>query len=310
MAQGSQTSRDSPGSGGGPHRKRPASEASWTSERDPGFLRRQLAASTLYTRLFSPEVRGVENLPETGPVLLVGNHSCLFYTPDTWVVAQAVTARRGVDAPAFVLAYDLLLATPLLRGYLRRMGAVRAGAPEAERALRRGALVLVYPGGDWEASRPWSQRNRIDLAGRTGFVRLALATRVPVVPVVAHGSHDAVVILARGDRLARSIGLGQLRIKVFPILLGPLGPTTVLTPPLPMPSAITVEFLPALEWARHPTDADDATVRACYEEITATMQSALDRLRAERRHPLAHGWCNLLGSLARGRSPGGSFSQP
>jgi len=83
---------------------------------------------------------------------------------------------------------------------------------------------------------------------------------------------------------------------VFPILLTPFGLTTILTPPLPMPSAITVEFLPPLDWSGYgPESADDeATVTACYEEITTAMQAAMDRLHAQNHHPVIRGWCNLL----------------
>jgi hypothetical protein len=122
-----------------------------------------------------------------------------------------------------------------------------------------------------------TQRNKIAVAGRTGFVRLALRSGVPVIPVVAHGAHHAVTVLARGDRLARAIGLHRVRIKVFPLLAGPpFGVNSVLTPPLPMPAHITLEFLPALDWtAFGPGAADDAgLVSACYLQITGQMQAA------------------------------------
>ena len=117
-----------------------------------------------------------------------------------------------------------------------------------------------------------------------------------MVPVVAHGSHDAVVVVSSGERLAKVLGLERIRIKVFPILLAPYGLTTILTPPLPMPSAITIEFLPPLDWTRYGPWAadDDAIVAACYEEITTAMQAALDRLHAQNAHPVIRGWCNLL----------------
>ncbi|HEY5252258.1 MAG TPA: hypothetical protein VIJ09_11365, partial [Acidimicrobiales bacterium] len=68
--------------------------------RDPDFVRRLVTPVARCMRYFSPEVRGLDNLPATGPVLVVGNHSCLFYMPDTWIVALAITDRRGADAPA------------------------------------------------------------------------------------------------------------------------------------------------------------------------------------------------------------------
>jgi len=212
-------------------------------------------------------------------------------------------SRRGIGAPAYLLAYDLLFAMPGIGPFLRQLGAVPARTDEAESALVRGACVLVYPGGDLEACRPWTQRNKVDFAGRKGFVRLALRCGVPVVPVAAHGGHHAVVVLARGDRLAQAAGLRRLRINVFPLLAGfPFGVTSVLTPPLPMPAHLTLEFLPALDWTAYgPAAAGDTrTVSACYEEITGRLQAALDHLSAEHPYPLALGCSRLVARTAAG----------
>lgn len=279
--------------------------------RDPDFIRRRLPAIARYTSYFTPEVRGLDRLPADGPALLVGNHSGFVYMPEAWACGQAVLSRRGVDPPAYVLAYDLLFGVPGIGSFLRRFGAIPANACEAESALSRGACVLVYPGGDFEACRPWTQRNEIDFGGRTGFVRLALRSGVPVVPVVAHGAHHAVTVLARGDRLARAIGLDRVRIKVLPLLAGPpFGINSVLTPPLPMPAHLTLEFLPALDWTAYGPGAagEPEVVSACYFQITGQMQAALDRLSAEQPYPLLTGCVRLAGQLAAAvaaRAPSG-----
>ena len=163
--------------------------------------------------------------------------------------------------------------------------------------------MIVYPGGDLEACRPWTQRNRVDFGGRKGFVRVALRCGVPVVPVVAHGAHHAVVVLTRGDRLAQAAGLRNVRINVFPILAGfPFGVTSILSPPPPMPAQVTLEFLPALDWTGYgPGAADDpGIVSACYDEITGRLQAALDRLSAEHPYPLLLGSSRLTARAATG----------
>ena len=274
--------------------------------RDPDFIRGHLPALARYTSYFTPEVRGLDRLPAAGPVLVVGNHSCLFYMPEAWTCGQAVLSRRGVDAPAYALGYDLLFAIPGVGPFLRRLGVIPASNGLASAALAREACVLVYPGGDLEACRPWAQRNKIDFAGRKGFVRLALRCGVPVVPVVAHGGHHAVVVLARGDRLARAAGLRNLRINVFPLLAGlPFGVTSVLAPPLPMPAHLTLEFLPALDWTGYGRGAadDESIVSACYEDITGRLQAALDRLSAERPYPLLQGSSRLVARAAASAAP-------
>jgi 1-acyl-sn-glycerol-3-phosphate acyltransferase len=268
---------------------------SGTLHRDPEYIEQALGMVRAYTRYFSPEVRGLEHLPADGPALVVGNHCGLFYMPEVWVAALSIVDRRGTEHPAYSLTYDLLFALPVIGPFLRRIGAIPASSAEAEAALDAGALVLDYPGGDWEACRPWLDRNTIDFGGRTGFIRLALRTGVPVVPVVAHGSHDAVIVISRGEAIARALGLGAFHIKVFPILLGPFGLTTAITPPPPLPSSVTVEFLPPIGWSDlGPEKAEDtAVVDRCATEVIETMQDALNRLRVERAHPVRRGLVEL-----------------
>ncbi len=268
-------------------------------QRDPDYLARWLPWVARYTRYFSPEVRGLDNVPVEGAALVVGNHSGLFYLADASIVVQSIVQRRGLDKPAYALTYDLLFAVPWYGQFLRRTGAIPAGKDEADLALDSGALVLDFPGGDWEACRPWSARDRIDFGGRRGFVRLALRHRVPVIPVVSHGAHHAVVVVSRGERVARLLNLGGMHVHVFPFALGPpFGVTPVLSPALP--SKVTVQYLPALDWRRYGAAAadDDDVVGACYDEITGEMQQALDRLSDERPHPVVSGTLSLARALA------------
>jgi 1-acyl-sn-glycerol-3-phosphate acyltransferase len=274
--------------------------------RDPSFVARSLNVSKRAVRYFSPEVRGLENVPATGPALLVGNHSGLMYLPDFWVALDAVTQRRGTDTPVYMLTYDLLMRVPGLRTLLGRLGAIPASPSNGETGLRRGAAVIVYPGGDWEACRSWRERDVIDFHDHKGFVRLALRTGVPVIPMVAHGVQHAVPVIARGDRVARALQLPRtpLRMNVLPLVIGPpLGIAHLpLAAPIPMPSRITLEFLPALDWMdRDPAQADDeAVVDARYTETLTTMRAALERLRAGTPHPLLTGTGQLLRELEHG----------
>lgn len=270
------------------HRAAEAHER-FDSGRDPEFIRRSLPSLEAALAYFAPEVRHSERLPEDGPVLVVGNHSGLFYMPDMWVTGIAILRRRGIETPAFGLGYDLLFTIPGVESFLRRFGALPAGGPAAEQALDSGAALLVYPGGDWEACRPWTERNRVDLHGRKGFVRLALRAGVPVVPVVAHGAHHSVIVLTRGEAIAHALRLDRVRVKVMPFLVGvPFGVAPVVLPPLPLPSKVTVDFLDPLDWSGDGPDAadDPDVVQAHYDEVTDVLQSGLDALDAERPHPV------------------------
>src|SRR5215217_7298153 len=143
-------------------------------DRDPDYIRESLPGLWLLASLyFRGEVRGLGNIPEQGPVLLVGNHSGGNVTPDTHVFTLAFSAYFGVERRFYQLAHNLVLSMPGL-GFLRKFGTVAASPANAEKALRSGAAVLVYPGGDHEVHRPSWQGGRVDFAGRKGFLRLAL----------------------------------------------------------------------------------------------------------------------------------------
>ena len=269
-------------------RRMAAAHEQWSSARDPEFVRRQMPRVTRALRYFAPEVRHAERVPATGPALVVGNHSGYLYFPDMWATALALVERRGLDAPTCGLAHDFLFTVPGLESFLRRLGAVPAGGRAAEAALCAGAALLVYPGGDWETCRPWTERGTVDFHGRTGFVRLALRTGVPVVPVVAHGSHHSVVVLSRGDRVARALGLDRMKIHVMPWLVGfPFGVAPVL-PPIPLPAKVTVDFLAPLDWSDAGAEGarDPRLVQARYDQVVGLLQAGLDRLRTERPRPI------------------------
>src|SRR5205085_4013955 len=143
-------------------------------ERDPDYIRENLPRQWLLASLwFRGEVRGLGNIPEGGPVLLVGNHSGGNLTPDTIVFTLAFCAYFGVERAFYQLAHNLVLSMPGL-GALRKFGTVAASPQNAEKALSSGAALLVYPGGDYEVHRPSWESNKVDFGGRKGFIRLAL----------------------------------------------------------------------------------------------------------------------------------------
>jgi 1-acyl-sn-glycerol-3-phosphate acyltransferase len=269
-------------------------------QRDPEYIREHLPAfQRVLARYFAPEVRGVEKLPDKGPFLLVANHSGGLLMPDAWALGTQLVARFGTDRPIYGLMYDLAFAVPGFGTALRKFGAVPACPEHAEQALSCDAGVIVYPGGDREVYRPWAERNLIEFHDHVGFVRLALRLQVPVFPVVSHGSHGSLIVLSRGDRVARLLGLDRVRVNVFPIMLGvPFGIGPVFVPNVPLPAKVLVEVLDPLDWsAQGRAAADDPhVVRACYDEITTRMQEALDRLVRELPHPV---WTRLMGAMGR-----------
>src|SRR4051794_12503288 len=256
-------------------------------ERDPDYIRETLPRLWLLSSLyFRGEVRGLGNVPEDGPVLLVGNHSGGNLTPDTTVFTLAFSTYFGVERAFYQLAHNLVLSYPGL-GFLRKYGTVAASQDNARRALEAGAAVLVYPGGDYEVHRPSWERHRVDFDGRKGFIRLALEQNVPIVPVVGVGGQETALFLTRGEHLARALGLDKLlRLKVLPLSLAlPWGLNVGdMLGHIPLPAKITVEALRPIylreEFGPEP-DVDEV-----YAHIVRLMQDTLEALAAERRFPV------------------------
>ena len=256
-------------------------------ERDPDFIRERLPLMWLAASLwYRAEVRGLGNIPDDGPVLMVGNHSGGNMTPDTVVFTLAFNTYFGVERPFYQLAHNLVLSMPGL-GSLRRFGTVAASPANARKALQAGAALLVYPGGDYEVHRPFWQRNRVDFDGRKGFIRLALQENVPIVPVVSIGGHETALFLTRGEGLAHLLALDRVfRLKVLPISLSlPWGVNVGdMLGHIPLPAKITVETLPPI----HLKDefGPDPDVDEIYDHLIRLMQETLDALAEERRLPV------------------------
>lgn len=252
--------------------------------RDPERIERLARwLDPLLEAVFRPEVRGLERLPE-GAALLVGNHNGGMLSPDTFVLGCALYRGSGMEHLPHGLGHDVVVQAPVFHQLLAPMGVLRARHDNARRAFEAGRKVLVYPGGDVEAMRPSSQRNRVTFGGRTGYVRLAMRSGVPIVPVVAAGAHSTMLVLTSGQRTARLLGMHRLlRIKVWPVALSvPWGVTLGPIPPhVPLPTRIFMEVLEPIPVEGDP--GDDAAVAHIDTEVRSRMQAALDRLSAERR---------------------------
>jgi 1-acyl-sn-glycerol-3-phosphate acyltransferase len=256
-------------------------------DRDPDFIRENLSLTWLLATIwFRGEVRNMERIPEEGPVLLVGNHSGGNITPDTIVFTLAFNTYFGVERSFYQLAHNLVLTSPV-GPFLRKFGTVAASHENARKALECDAAVLVYPGGDWEVNRPSWEANRVDFAGRKGFIKLALDAGVPIVPIVSVGGQETAIFLSHGDRLARALRLDKLlRLKTLPVNLSlPWGVNVGdFLGHLPLPAKITVQVMDPIDLReRYGQEPDTGRI---YDDITSLMQDQLTELAAERRLPV------------------------
>jgi 1-acyl-sn-glycerol-3-phosphate acyltransferase len=256
-------------------------------ERDPDYIRENLPFTWLVASIwYRAEVRNLGNIPEEGPVLLVGNHTGGNMAPETFIFTLAFSTYFGVERPYNQLAHNLVLTSPLGR-FLRKYGTVAASHENARKALDRGAAVLVFPGGDWETHRPSWQSAKIDFAGRKGFIRLAREAGVPIVPVVTIGGQETALFLGQGASLARLLRLDKLfRLKVLSLVVAPPWGLSVgdFLPRLPLPAKVTIEVLPPIDLKEE--FGEDPDPDEVYRHVTRVMQDTLSGLAAERRFPV------------------------
>jgi 1-acyl-sn-glycerol-3-phosphate acyltransferase len=260
----------------------------WFERRDPEHIRRTLPGMKAFSEIYHRgEVRGLENIPAEGPVLLVGNHSGGTLISDTFVFSAAFYDHFGPAREFHQLAHDLVFKTPGIREIVARWGTVPASPDNMHRAIEREAALLVYPGGDHETYRPSWESSKLDFAGRKGFARLALEHNVPVVPIVAIGGQETGLFLGQGRKLARALRLDRtLRLKVLPAVLGPPVGATILDLPVrvPLPAKIKVSIGQPIDLREKL--GRNAKPEEAYELVTTNMQRTLTRLGRERAVPV------------------------
>jgi 1-acyl-sn-glycerol-3-phosphate acyltransferase len=240
--------------------------------------------NTLVDYWFRMEFDGWEHLPDP-PVLLVGIHSGAPFVWDAWTVGVHWWRRFGQDRPLQGTAHDALMAIPLIGRYFRAMGVLPAAPDSISTALAEGRDVALWPGGEVDSLRPWSERDCANLAGRKGFVKMAIKAGVPIVPIATVGGADAMPVLIRGDGLSRALRLDKLlRLKVFPLAVSlPWGIAPAALPQFPLPAKIRTRLMPAIEVDHDPARADDdAYVDRKYREVQESIQRGMDALARKR----------------------------
>jgi 1-acyl-sn-glycerol-3-phosphate acyltransferase len=252
---------------------------------DPSFTKQlRNVVAPVVNRWFRADVRGLPNIPPAGGALVVSNHSGGMLTPDVFIFASAFYDAFGYHRPVYTLAHYGVFLGPL-DGLLRRAGVIEASRENAAKALHSGAVVLVFPGGDYDSYRPTLTENTIDFNGRTGYVRTAIEAGVPIVPTVSIGGQETQLFLTRGNWLARRLGLSKARVDILPVSFGfPFGLSVIFPPNLPLPAKIVAEVLPPIDvTARFGSDPDIEEVDA---HVRSVMQTALNRLARQRRFPV------------------------
>ncbi len=181
---------------------------------------------------FRIEVRGVDNIPTDGGALVVSNHSGTIPVDGLMTMVSIHDQTGRFLRP---LGADLVFRMPVVSSLARKSGATLACSEDAERMLRGGELVGVWPEGFKGIGKPYADRYKLQRFGRGGFVSAALRTGVPIVPLAVVGAEEIYPLVGNIPGLARILGVPYLPITPFFPLLGPLGL-------VPLPSKWLLEF--------------------------------------------------------------------
>jgi 1-acyl-sn-glycerol-3-phosphate acyltransferase len=233
----------------------------------------------LYRRWWRVDVEGVEHVPSAGPALLVGNHAGAMFPYDGAMMKVALRldhpARRELRPLVENFAYDM----PFVASFMARVGGVRACPENAERLLRRGEVVAVFPEGVRGIGKPFRERYRLQRFGRGGFVALCMRTGSPLVPVAIVGAEEIHPLIGKWQWPAKLLGLPYLPITpTFP-WLGLLGL-------VPLPTKWSIVFGKPIEFAgryRPAQTKDDLLVDQITADVRDRIQEMVDRKLKERR---------------------------
>ncbi|MDO9456536.1 lysophospholipid acyltransferase family protein [Nocardioides sp.] len=223
---------------------------------------------------FRIEVRGIDNIPTEGGALIVSNHSGTI--PIDGVMTM-VTVHDQTGRHLRALGADLVFKMPVISQLARKGGATLACNEDAERMLRSGELVGVWPEGFKGIGKPYSQRYKLQRFGRGGFVSAALRTGVPIVPLAVVGAEEIYPLVGNIPALARLLGIPYIPITPLFPLLGPLGL-------VPLPSKWLLEFGEPIRTDDYDAGAaeDPMLVFDVTDQVRETIQQTLYSLLMQR----------------------------
>jgi 1-acyl-sn-glycerol-3-phosphate acyltransferase len=221
-------------------------------------------------RYFRMTVIGAENLPP-GRALVIGCHSGGL----PWDAACLVVAIYRATGRLSRNAADRIFGrVGAVARFLAATGALVGDFGRLEASLARGEMVVLFPGGAKDMTRPIWERYQVKphrgfAPGRGGYVKLALRTRSPIVPVAIVGAEETHVVLADIAPLARLLG-----VPYFPVFLSPV----------PLPARIYVRFGEPIRLDAPPdAAADQPTVNHLNDALRGALQTLIDDTRRRRR---------------------------
>jgi 1-acyl-sn-glycerol-3-phosphate acyltransferase len=221
----------------------------------------------LYRHYHRVEVHGIDRVP-AGRVLLISNHSGQI-PMDGAMIALAMMVEGNPPRAVRSMVEKWVPSLPYVSTFMARVGQI-VGTPEnCRRLLNADEAILVFPEGTRGLNKLWPQRYQLREFG-LGFMRLALETDTPIVPVAVVGAEEQAPALVDVKPLAKLLG--------FPAF--PLTPTGV---PLPLPTKYRIYFGDPLHFTGRPDDEDselDKKVRVVKTAIQSMIHQGLKERRS------------------------------
>jgi 1-acyl-sn-glycerol-3-phosphate acyltransferase len=245
---------------------------------DPELNRAVLmpTARGLYRNWFRVRMRGLEHVPSDGAGLVVANHSGVLPF-DAIMMQVGVLDEHPAHRNLRVLGADLVYTLPVVGAMAKASGSVPAHPDLAERLLKAGELVGVFPEGFKGIGKPFSSRYRLQRFGRGGFARTALRTGAPMIPCAVVGAEEIYPMVADWPELA-----ARLKLPYFPITplfpwLGPIGA-------IPLPSNWIIEFCDPVPTEGFTPDQweDEGVIAELAGKVKDVIGRKIDELLAER----------------------------
>ncbi len=254
----------------------------------------------LFRYLFRIEFEGHETLPEESFVF-IANHNIgaaieIMALLDYW-------HAHFKERPVYGLSHPFVFKIPGLRSHFLKIGGIPATFDAAFKALDEGASLLIFPGGNFEAVRPFSQRHRCDFGGHKGWAKVALEKNRRIIPISILGSHSVNPVLARTRWLSWALVIPRLLgIRYFPITVSQVIWSTlafaaigssaslglglaaaytvfVLSPLWPIwPAKIRIRFGAPMDLHALTSEIDDPNekIMKSYERVTQAVQKGLE----------------------------------
>ncbi len=242
---------------------------------DPEYGRQLMLALCLVYRFWlRVETRGIERVPE-GRVLLVANHAGNTFAWDGTMLGMAMLLEAEPPRLVRGMGEYYLPTIPFFSVFMHRMGSV-VGTPEnCTQLLDHGEAVMVFPEGQRGFVKPWRRRYQLQPFGK-GFLRLALETDTPIVPIGIVGGEEQSPGIANVRALGRLVGA-----PAFPIT--PTFPWLGLGGFVPLPVKFRIHFGEPLRFEGDPNE-EDAAIEARVETVKESIRDLVAEARAARRN--------------------------